>query len=1101
MPRGSSGKTDDSPKRKHKHLNPKNAKPTKPNAKSSNVPIQPLPSDSANPTSDSANPTNPTRTPACPTTTSLHTPTTLIPEIMQFFLLNAQGINPKVTNQKVKVRAIEEEVNNSERTIPFFAVTETHLHENIFDAEVQIKNYSVIRSDRALPRKQGGVALYLHHSIAVDDTMKFSDQYTEAVAVYIKNSKLILVVTYRAPNTPTNSFRSCLQSTKEFINKFDGSDILAMGDYNFNFIQWSTESLIKTNVPVQEQEQATMFLNFTQQHLLTQIVKENTRNNSSILDLILSTDTEIIHNVNIEKNSISDHDTVRCNFIHTGLQINKETAPKSLQQKHPLDNLNFGRANWSAINDEFLEVDWDNEMANASVEQMYNTLETHIINTCAKHTPVRARITHNYKIPNHRLALLKKKKRLNHKINLRKYVSDNKSQSLIDKLETKKAAVEEEIKESIKAENEKREIEAIEKMKSNPKMFFAYVKKFKKTDSEIGPLSDKEGNIHSDSKTKANLLQTQYTEAFSDPEKSNTEHVKQNDERQYPNLEDIEFTKEDVIKAIDSIPNSSAPGPDKLPAAVLKSCKETLSYPIHKIWRKSLDTAEIPERLKTQGIIPIFKKGNRAWPANYRPVSLTSHLIKLFERVLTVKIVLYVEENNILTDQQHGFRAHRNCLTQLLIHIDNILKIAESDNNADVVYIDFAKAFDKVDHKILLYKIKNLGIQGKIYNWIESFLSNRHQHVIVDGEVSESKVVKSGVPQGTVLGPILFLLFINDITESISFANIQCFADDCKLTLEIKNEDDHQKLQQDIEAAIMWSLLNNMALNMEKFQLLHHGHKEELKSNYTLDSNTTLKSSAELKDLGVTVSEDLAWRKHITNITNEGKKFTFWILRCFKTRSTVLLHLFKSFVISKLEYASPLWMPHMKTDIEKIEALQRTLTSRLDDMENLDYHERLRSLKIYSLQRRRERFAIITVWKIMNGLHPNHLKLDFYETPRFGVKCRRPISKAKRVHTRTLYNNSFASNAPALFNSIPKKVKDKGTLSTFKSALDKHLTSIPDRPPISGYPFLNGNSILEWTGSIHRSPGYLDGDERRVCVDATNGEASVDAGVSSCTSL
>jgi hypothetical protein len=274
----------------------------------------------------------------------------------------------------------------------------------------------------------------------------------------------------------------------------------------------------------------------------------------------------------------------------------------------------------------------------------------------------------------------------------------------------------------------------------------------------------------------------------------------------------------------------------------------------------------------------------------------------------------------------------------------------------------------------------------------------------------------------------------------------------------------------------MWSLLNNMELNMEKFQLLQHGRNEGLKTNCTLDSETTLKSSAHLKDLGVTVADDLTWRKHITKVVNEGKKFTFWILRSFKTRSTVLLHLFKTFVISKLEYASPLWMPHMKTDIEKIEALQRTLTSRLDGMKNLDYHERLRSLKIYSLQRRRERFAIITVWKILNGLHPNQLHLDFYETHRFGIKCRRRVSKAKRVHIRTLYHNSFASNGPALFNTIPKEVKEKKTLPSFKSALDQFLKSMPDRPPIAGYPFLNGNSIMEWTGSGHHSQNVADGD-------------------------
>ena len=781
---------------------------------------------------------------------------------------------------------------------------------------------------------------------------------------------------------------------------------------------------------------------------------------------------------------------VRCSFVHTNLQVKKESTSKTFQQKHPLDLLNIGRADWDAINSDFQEIDWTTEMSECSVEQMYKKLELHITNVCTKHTPVRTRNTHKNKIPNERLALLRKKKRLNAKINFRKYVSPNKSQTLIQKLEAKKAEVEEKISSSIKAQNEKREIEAIEKMKSNPKMFFAYVKKFRKTESKIGPLADENGQTHSDARVKANLLQQQYTKVFSDPNKANTEHLTQNnEERDYPTLTDIEFTIKDVHEAIDAIPNSAAPGPDKLPASILKECKEQLALPIYLIWRKSLDTAEIPEILKSQGIVPIFKKGNKACPANYRPVSLTSHLIKLFERVLRIKLVHYIEENRILTDQQHGFREHRSCLTQLLGHIDNILKISESDDNADVIYLDFAKAFDKVDHKILLQKIHNMGIQGKIYQWIESFLNNRQQHVIVDGEISETAKVKSGVPQGTVLGPILFLLFVNDITEAIQHADIQLFADDCKLTLKIENPDDHQKLQRDIEAAIMWSLLNNMELNKEKFQLIQYGNKDHLKGDYTLDSENTLKPSADIKDLGVTVSNDLSWLKHMTVIINEGKKFTSWILRCFKTRSPVILYLFKTFVISKLEYASPLWMPYMKKDIEKIEALQRSLTSKLDGLENLNYHQRLQSLKLYSLQRRRERFCIITIYKILNNLHPNQLNLQFYETPRFGMKCRRRISKAKRVHIRTLHYHSFASIGPALFNIVPRVIKEKETLSSFKSALDKYLQAIPDQPPISGYPFLNGNSLLEWAASRHYSPvdsdNYIDAEE----FVGTNGDA------------
>ena len=993
--------------------------------------------------------------------------------VLQFFLLNIKGINPTCHAQKHKVQMLEEEVNSSNIFTPFFALTETHLNKLIFDAEVSIKNYDMFRCDRTT-RKQGGVILYIHNSITVNDVRNFTDDYTEAVMVHLKKSKLIIVVIYRAPNTPINSFRNCLQSVSEFIKDHKGNELIVMGDFNFRFLDWQTETIDKTkfSIPRDEQDQASAFIRFTHQHLLTQMVEENTRADKSILDLILTTDPEAIHNISVEKisKSITDHDVVRCSFLNNTLQQDHITEPKVLQPKQPLDNLNLDRADWTAINEELKTIDWDSELHNNSVNGMYEILEKHINTICSKHAPERTRTPYAFKIPNHRLALIRRKKRLSAKINHRKYVLKDFPKSLIEKLEEKKVMVEAKIGESYKEEKELNEIKAIAKMKTQPKLFFKYMKKFRKTESKIGPLADADGKIHSDAKTKAELLQKQYTSVFSDPDKASTEHIPQNQNRNYPTLEDITFTPEDVIKAIESIPNSAAPGPDKLPTIVLKECKEQLALPIYTIWRKSLDTGEIPEILKTQGIVPIFKKGNKSNPANYRPVSLTSHLIKLFEKIIRIKIVDYIEEHNLLRSQQHAFRKYRSCLTQLLIHIDKILEIVGRGSNVDVVYLDFSKAFDKVDHKLLLFKIHQKGIQGKIYTWIANFLRNRTQSVIVDGVTSESAEVKSGVPQGTVLGPILFLLFINDIADAMEYTSMQMFADDCKLVKEIQSNEDHEKLQKDLHSAIIWALLNNMEINKDKFVLLQYGCDEDLKNHYKLDEESTLENSPDTKDLGVIVSEDLSWQKQITSATNDGKKFSAWILRCFNTRKHVLLQLFKTFVLSKLEYAAPLWLPYLKKDIEKLESVQRTFTSKLEELEDLNYHQRLKSLKLYSLQRRRERFSIITMWKIANDQCPNQLDLEFYNTHRFGIKCRRKLyNSTTRVHIKTLRQNSFASIGPALFNCIPKSVKNKETLISFKSALDKWLKLLPDEPPISGYVTQNGNSVLEWVGSGHYS--------------------------------
>ena len=185
------------------------------------------------------------------------------------------------------------------------------------------------------------------------------------------------------------------------------------------------------------------------------------------------------------------------------------------------------------------------------------------------------------------------------------------------------------------------------------------------------------------------------------------------------------------------------------------------------IWENSFRNGQVPSVYKEQYITPVFKKGNKTDPGNYRPVSLTSHMIKVFERVLRKNMVEHLESNHIFSKKQHGFRKGRSCLTQLLQHMDYILNNYLDSSETDVIYLDYAKAFDKVDHSLLLKKVKSYGIQGNLYKWIEQFLLDRTQTVIVDGKHSRPMPVISGVPQGTVLGPILFLPSLRQRSRSV----------------------------------------------------------------------------------------------------------------------------------------------------------------------------------------------------------------------------------------------------------------------------------------------------------------------------------------------
>ena len=241
----------------------------------------------------------------------------------------------------------------------------------------------------------------------------------------------------------------------------------------------------------------------------------------------------------------------------------------------------------------------------------------------------------------------------------------------VSNIEKKILEIEDNMKRLIKEEVYMKEIQAIIQMRKNPKFFYSYVKKSQKTQTKIGPLQDQKGDLNTEPEIKANLLQDQYIRVFSKPENAKPESEYK--DKCDAEISDINISIKDVKDAIKDIPSFAAPGPDKLPALVLKECADEIAEAIVMIWRKSLDSGEIPEMMKLQTIIPLFKKGSKSLPENYRPVSLTSHLIKLFERVLRKKLIQHIEENQLLSENQHAFRAGRSCLTQLLHHMDDVL--------------------------------------------------------------------------------------------------------------------------------------------------------------------------------------------------------------------------------------------------------------------------------------------------------------------------------------------------------------------------------------------------------------------------------------------
>ena len=881
---------------------------------------------------------------------------------------------------------------------------ETWLTESESEAQSEIKGFQCIRSDRD-GRKGGGCALYLHSRVVASHQISFSDNSNNMVAVYVESLHTIFAVVYRPPDSPDSDFSNCMDKLQEMINfhsKDDRhSDVYVIGDFNMPVFNWE-ESVIPTNPPNGAYQRLMTFLEV---NFLTQMVKEPTRGHN-ILDLILTSKSQDVIEISTQPTKLSDHKLVECKLsFNPTLEAPNRTV---FVDPHSFRAINYHKVDKSAMNLDLSAVDWNAleklcDDCGDSDGSMFKELIVHtVLQIALQHCPSKVKTGkgNRTKMERELAALKMKKRKINRKLSHLKETDP--SSRNIPKLEHSVSITAYEIKDAIISHLNQQEKNAVSTIKTNPKFFYSYAKRMSKTKSTVAPLRNGDGVLTSNAAEKAELLQAQYVSVFSDPAQADVEACKSDINKvEEANLSYFEFTPDDIKEAIKELdPYSAAPDGD-IPAKIICDFRDALSLPLWLLWKRSFDTGVIPPDLKLQYITPIYKKGNRTEAVNYRPVSLTSHIIKIFERVVRKHLVKHLEDNNILPDSQHGFRKNRSCLTQLIEHVDSVLKALNDSSEVDVIYLDYSKAFDKVDHQILLAKMKQYGINGQIYNWIECFLRNRKQTVVVDGEKSAFHEVESGVPQGTVLGPVFFIIYVIDLVLKVKSSKMLTFADDTKLMKAITHLLCKTLLQADLDSVIQWSISNNMLLHEDKFVVMNYCLNawrtlEEMPFNienkqYYSTRKSILEPSTHIRDLGVYLSDDCTWSFHINKMTVEARKIAAWVLGAFRDRSAVtMITLYKSLVRSKLEYCCPLWNPTKIGDIQLIENVQKQFTRKVKGMCDFDYWERLEKLKLLSLQRRRERYSIIHVWKMLNDKAPNNIGLKTYNSSRLGIKITIP---------------------------------------------------------------------------------------------------------------
>ena len=947
-------------------------------------------------------------------------------------------------------------------SIPFILISESWLKPHISNAQITIPDYEIVRQDR-ISRGCGGVLMYIHQSLPICDTAFYDDGICEAVVCTLKTTNMKIASIYRPPKAEDKSFENLLLFLDNKIsNEIDSQkhyDIIIGGDFNLPDIDWKVSHLHCENKLSTQAENR--LLSFMEKHFLCQYVTQPTRG-KNILDLFLTNNNNLVlQSTSEDCKPLSDHNIVKVRTTYN-IQCTNSVNSKPLIPDGTFRSLDLRKADYDKINSHLANIQWDDLKELCYLEEYPELLRLTILQVCMIYSPLKSKPTGRKPLnpfTRERRILRRRRSKLRNQIKIQNKINPTTNKIRILKAELYDINIK--IKESIENQNLSKETKVTAKIEENPHYFYSYAKRFSKQKSTVGPLFNKDNELENDPKKMADLLQQQYLSVFSDPTSKQKEVL----DFQLPLkslLSEIQFTEKDIIKAIDEINVDSACGEDDIPAIILKNCKKSLSYPLLKLWKDSFENGYIPKQYKTQIITPIHKKDSKAEPSNYRPIALTSHIIKIFERIVRNHITDHLETNILLCNNQHGFRKHRNCFTQLLNHINTVLKNLLLGQDTDVIYLDFAKAFDKVDHEILLQKLHAYGIRGKLLTWLKCFLENREQTVVINGQHSYPAKVISGVPQGTVLGPILFIIYLNDMQTCVKNSIISSFADDTRLKHGINSTNDQKLLQSDLTAAINWSLSNNMLLHQKKFELVCHSVSNHNNLNhlpfyteyteYETADGTIISPQNTVKDLGVLISSDLSWSPHISKVTESARKISSWIFSVFKDRSAkIMLPLYKTLVRSRAEYCSPLWHPYKAADIKQAESIQRMFTSRLKEVQHLSYWDRLKQLNLMSLQRRRERYIILHIFKMLHGLAPNDLGLCLYNTARRGLCCKvPPITTSSSAKAQTLYDHSFHVIGAKLWNITPNYIREKQSFPSFKSALTKWMMTLQDHPPVPG---------------------------------------------------
>lgn len=878
--------------------------------------------------------------------------------------------------------------------------------------------FSIYRLDRK--DGYGGVCIFVCNTIKSSEIVTNNENFncTELIAcqVHFSNIELFFYCVYCAPNVTLDHFRSSMSCIGSSI-KISNTSIL-LGDFNQPTINWDSPDDSLAGKPKE-------LIKLCNEYGLEQINHTATRG-ENILDLLLTNDPLIISTLDIGPPfESSDHNSLDICIFPPPYDDSPFDAENDINAKVKFD---FTRADWPAYENYLESFAWNSVFTECKSSNDLWIAFKNILNKGThmfvpiKDLPLESFNSKQLKEPRHITNLLLKKNQLWG--DLRKNKNDlNKAkyENIVEKIKCARI-------------NSQYMYESKIIQSNSLGMMYKHINSRLTHKAGIAPLKGNDGNIILDDESKANVLNKHFVEVGVADDGTLPHLV--NSTKTTSELAFIEFDSNSVYTIISDLKSNSSPGPDCIPPSLLKNLSRRISYPLSLLFRLIFQFGTLPDEWKTAIVIPIFKKGNSSDPNNYRPISLTCIISKIFESVIKKQLLSFLNENEIISKHQHGFLSLHSTTTNLLECVNDWTILLDHSAVVKVLYIDFMKAFDLVSVRKLLHKLSFLGINGLLLSCIESFLTCRTQCVRVGTSFSENMPLFSGVPQGSVLGPLLFLIFINDLPGVLEHNCTKLFADDLKSYSVTDYRLDSSKIQTCLDSIVKWSKLWQLQLSVPKCGSILLQTRQIYTDCHSLNiDDVLLPVLSNVKDLGVIIDSRLSFDEHISGIVSRAKQRSYLIFKSFRTRDIFLLICaYKTYILPILDYCSNIWNPYKLGDIDRLEKIQKHFTKRLIGLWTTPYKERLAICGLTSLEHRRLSSDVVLCFKIIHNL----IALDFNTFFEYDVNNRTRGHNYKLLVPKwknQTRHNFFSVRIVPVWNSLPFKIVNCTTVKQFKSCL------------------------------------------------------------------